>query len=150
MTAELRVRCCVCCVEWWAEAWPIESCTLCGARQLRVIGETANDIRVELRDKFAMAALTGYIAMHADPLPQLQMATPEDAAESAYLYADAMLAERAKRIDGVAVERNDTERPPAFAEEERSTFSPVVKVLSDANELESAHSMVGATRGGDG
>ena len=47
-----------------------------------------------MRDHFAMAALTGYIAMHADA--RCDNCTPNIAAHAAYLYADAMVAERMK------------------------------------------------------
>lgn len=145
MTTELRVRCCVCTLEWMAQTWPVEKCPMCEARQVRVVGEPAKvpDSLIDLRDRFAMAAL----AM----LPFERFPSHEVHAKAAYAMADAMLAERAKRIDGVAKfeEKNDTERPPAFSHEEVDTFSPTVRVLGDDDELGPAHRMVGATRGGE-
>jgi len=41
---------------------------------------------ITIRDQFAMAALTGYLAG--------EYATPDDAAEMSYKYADAMLKAR--------------------------------------------------------
>lgn len=139
MTTELRVRCCVCTLEWMAKTWPVDKCPMCEARQVRVVGEPTMvpDSMIDLRDRFAMAALTGYIAMHASQ--DCREPGEEQCAARAYEFADAMLAERAKRYDGVAVaqseERNDTERPPAFSAEEVNTFSPVVRVLGDHDEL---------------
>lgn len=46
-----------------------------------------------LRDYFAAAALTGLLAGHADTT---KLPTGDEAAEWAYEYADAMIAERAK------------------------------------------------------
>ncbi len=49
-----------------------------------------------LRDEFAMAALTGLIALYAHPLSKGGPGV-EYAATGAYAYADAMLAARAAR-----------------------------------------------------
>jgi hypothetical protein len=159
MTYELRVRCCVCTVEFIVERWPVEKCPLCGAHQIRVVGEPSKvpDSMIDLRDRFAMAAIEGAAVKDLqrygdDAAANLDVCAKY--AERAYQYADAMLAERAKRFDGVArlEEKNDTERPPAFSEQEVSTFDPVVTTLSgnnDPNELDSAHRIVGATRGGE-
>ena len=50
---------------------------------------TVNEPRATLRDKFAMAAMTGLLA---DPTSS----GPEGCATAAYLYADAMLEQRTK------------------------------------------------------
>lgn len=51
----------------------------------------ANDKDRELLDFFAMEAMNGFLSCQSVPLP-------EKAAASAYLYADAMMAERARRL----------------------------------------------------
>ncbi len=48
---------------------------------------------MSLRDYFAAQALGPYLVFHASRVPQW---SPEEVAESVYLVADAMLAERQK------------------------------------------------------
>ena len=48
-----------------------------------------------LRDQFAAAALTGWIAMHADS--NAEAPSPPSTAQRSYDYADAMLAAREKK-----------------------------------------------------
>lgn len=53
----------------------------------------AEEYRMQLRDQFAMAALTGYLASHDNTVLRL---VAMDVAKDAYRYADAMLKARNK------------------------------------------------------
>ncbi|MFN7882438.1 MAG: hypothetical protein ACK5PF_05420 [bacterium] len=66
----------------------------------------ARDARAELRNRFAMAALTGLLMNGDRALPR-----PIDAAEWAYEYADAMLATR-EVGEGMGVIRKEGLHPP--------------------------------------
>lgn len=62
---------------WPEPAWRIEA------------EQAEKQARAELRDRFAMAALTGMLTVGDSALPR-----PNDAAEWSYEYADAMLKAR--------------------------------------------------------
>ena len=49
-----------------------------------------------LRDEFATAALTGFLASEDQAFEMSQVYSPEEAAKRAYAIADAMMAEREK------------------------------------------------------
>lgn len=66
----------------------------------------------DLTDRFAAAALTGYLAMHAGPDVSTPM--PHLAASKAYEFAAALMLERSRRDEFGVIE----EREPEEDEEE--------------------------------
>lgn len=58
--------------------------------------------RIDLLDRFAGQALAGYLAAHADT--EVLLPKEDEAAETAYSYAEAMLAEREKRLAGPSLD----------------------------------------------
>lgn len=64
--------------------------------QVRNLERQLEASRATLRDRFAMAALTGLLAKHGDAgwCPSGEVTSIEGAAETAYAYANAMLEAR--------------------------------------------------------
>lgn len=65
------------------------SSSLCGPCQYETSPDSVPHGSVLLRDYFASAALTGYLAAHADS--EVSIPIPVKVAEMAYQYADAMI-----------------------------------------------------------
>jgi hypothetical protein len=64
--------------------------------QNRALERENRQLRRSLRDDFAIAALTGLLAKHGDSgwHPEAEIQSIEGAADTVYLYADAMLEAR--------------------------------------------------------
>lgn len=63
-------------------------------QKARRAGQQKASVGLTVRDQFAAAALTGFLAAHSSD--EAQIPPPNEAASWAYQYADAMLAVRAK------------------------------------------------------